>query len=95
MEIRRELQNASVLATRSLHPKDLAEFSWLRGLEFLTNASEISMPGEEQAFLSADDAKVRKELKPLMTRTTSIRVPHHGSGENRKILNLVHPKASY
>ena len=73
-------------------PKHLPELSWLRGPEFLRNASEISIPGEEQAFLSADEPEVRKELKLLMTRTTS---PPHGSGEIQEILILVLPKASY
>ena len=54
----------------SNNPADLAaELSWLRGPEFLKNTSETSIPGEEKAFLSADDPEVRKEPKPLITRT--------------------------
>ena len=71
--------NPADLATRGLHPKDLAESSWLTGPEFLRNSSEIPIPGEEKAFLSADDHEVRKELKPLITRTTSTESPTIGA----------------
>ena len=71
--------NPADLATRGLYPKDLAESSWLRGPEFLRDASEIPIPGQEQAFLSADDPEVRKQLKPLTTRTTSMEFPTMGA----------------
>ena len=71
--------NPADLATRGLRPKDLAESSWLTGPEFLRNSSEISVTGEERAFLSADDPEVRKEPKPLMTRTTSTESPTIGA----------------
>ena len=67
--------NPADLATRGLHPKDLTKSSSLTGPEFLRISSEISIPGEEKAFLSADDPEVRKEPKPLMTRTTSTESP--------------------
>ena len=53
--------NLADLSIRGLHPKDLAESSWLRGPEFLRDASEISIPGQEQAFLSPYDPEVRKQ----------------------------------
>ena len=71
--------NPADLATRGLHPKDLAESTWLNGLEFLQDASEISTPGVEQAMLSADDPEVRKELRLLMTSATSSESPNMGT----------------
>ena len=44
--------NPADLATRGLHPKDLAFSSWLSGPKFLRNPSEITTPGTEQAILS-------------------------------------------
>ena len=71
--------NPADLATRGLHPKDLAESTWLNGPEFLRNASDISVPGAEQAVLSADDPEVRKELKSLVTCATSSESPNIGT----------------
>lgn len=71
--------NPADLATRGLHPKDLAESSWLRGPEFLRNTSETSIPGEEKALLSADDPEVRKEPKLVMTRTMLTESPTMGA----------------
>ena len=84
--------NPADLATRGLCPKDLAESSWLTGPKFLRNSSEISVPGEEKAFLSADDPEVKKEPKPLMTRTTSTESPTIGAERFQQILILVLPK---
>ena len=61
--------NPADLATRGLHPKDLAVSSWLSGPEFLRNPSEITTPGTEQAILSPNDPELRKDLKPLTTST--------------------------
>ena len=67
------------LATRGLHPKDLAVSRWLSGPEFLRNSSEITTPGTEQAVLSPNDPKVRKELKPLTTSAKSSGSPTLGT----------------
>ena len=61
--------NPADLATRGLHPKDLAVSSWLSGPEFLRNPSDITTPGTEQAILSPNDPELRKDLKPLTTST--------------------------
>ena len=71
--------NPADVATRGLNPKDLAELRWLNGPESLQNASEISIPGVEQAILSADDPEVRKELRPLLTSATSKEPPTMGT----------------
>ena len=71
--------SAAYLATRGLHPKDLAVSRWLSGPEFLRNSSEITTPGTEQAVLSPNDPKVRKELKPLTTSAKSSGSPTLGT----------------
>ena len=71
--------NPADLATRGLHPKELAESTWLNGPEFLRNASDISVPSAEQAVLSADDPAVRKELKSLVTCAASSESPNIGT----------------
>ena len=63
--------NPADLATRGLHPKDLAFSSWLGDPEFLRNPLEITTPGTKQAILSPNDPELRKELKPLTTSAKS------------------------
>ena len=63
--------NPADLATRGLHPKDLAVSSWLSGPEFLRHPSEITTPGTEQAILSPNDPELRRKLKPLTTSVKS------------------------
>ena len=61
--------NPADLTTHGLHPKDLAVSSWLSGPEFLRNQSEITTLSTEQAIVSPNEPKLRKELKPLTTST--------------------------
>ena len=67
--------NPADLATHGLRRKDLAESHWLDGPQFLQN-SEVQGSSFKDTTLSAEDPKVRKEVKSRATTICHRRQPH-------------------